>query len=79
MLYFSVTKLGQGTMYLARKAAPQIRQQGEKYLPTSMVQKNQAGQSKLDGALEVAAGGLKGELYTLMREACVFLDNSVTL
>ena len=56
-------------MYVAHKAAPHIREHGEKYLPKCVVQKDSSGQSKLDGALEVAGGGLKGNA-TLLYLCC---------
>ncbi|KAK2168757.1 hypothetical protein LSH36_14g02027 [Paralvinella palmiformis] len=63
---FLVNKLGKATMYLAQKAAPQIRQHGEKYLPQCVIRKDSGGQSKLDGALEVAGGGIKGWVTVYM-------------
>ena len=58
---FIVEKLGQGTMYLAREAAPHVRKHGEKLLPKSMVKKD-GGRSKLDNMAEVASGGLQGKI-----------------
>ena len=47
-------------MALAREAAPHIRKQGEKILPKSMKEPSADGKSTMDGVIEVAASGLKG-------------------
>ncbi len=47
-------------MALARQLAPHVRKQGEKLLPESVTKKGGGGASKVDDALEVAAGGLQG-------------------
>ena len=54
-----VKKLGEGTVALARMAAPHVRAQGEKLLPKSLTSKSGDGHSKIDDVTEVAMGGLK--------------------
>lgn len=66
LLITLVTKLGEGTMALARMAAPHVRAQGEKILPKSVTSKDNAGHSKIDDVAEVAVGGLQGMSLTLM-------------
>ena len=64
MLFFSVTKLGEATVALGRKAAPHLKKQGVKILPESWTKTDSVdGKSKLDDAVVVARGGLQSECY----------------
>lgn len=62
-----VTKLGQATVAVAKEMAPHIRKHGQKLLPDSIKSKTPAPGSNskvdkvVDGAVEVAASGLKGK------------------
>ena len=54
-------KLGEATLALARELAPGIRKQGEKLLPENLKStSSKDGRSKMDDAVEVATGGLRG-------------------
>lgn len=63
---YLVTKLGQATVAVAKEMAPHIRKHGQKLLPDSIKSKTPAPGSNskvdkvVDGAVEVAASGLKG-------------------
>lgn len=63
----TVTKLGQATVAVAKEMAPHIRKHGQKLLPDSIKSKTPAPGSNskvdkvVDGAVEVAASGLKGK------------------
>lgn len=63
-----VTKLGQATVAVAKEMAPHIRKHGQKLLPDSIKSKTPAPGSNskvdkvVDGAVEVAASGLKGKM-----------------
>ncbi|XP_064637689.1 spartin-like [Lineus longissimus] len=57
---FVVTKLGEATVALGRKAAPHLKKQGVKLLPESWTKTDTVdGKSRLDDALVVASGGLQ--------------------
>lgn len=65
--WLTVTKLGQATVAVAKEMAPHIRKHGQKLLPDSIKSKTPAPGSNskvdkvVDGAVEVAASGLKGK------------------
>lgn len=65
--WLTVTKLGQATVAVAKEMAPHIRKHGQKLLPDSIKGKTPAPGSNpkvdkvVDGAVEVAASGLKGK------------------
>lgn len=66
--WLTVTKLGQATVAVAKEMAPHIRKHGQKLLPDSIKSKTPAPGSNskvdkvVDGAVEVAASGLKGKM-----------------
>ena len=63
--FIPVDGLGKATLALGRQLAPHVRKQSEKILPESVSKKSNDGKSKIDDVMEVAAGGLHGELKIL--------------
>ena len=63
--------MGQATVAVAKEVAPHIRRHGQKLLPDSIKSKaptpgsNSKVDKVMDGAVEVAASGLKGQTLVI--------------